>query len=189
MNVVNRILLILVALALVVAAGAVLLVTLGALDPEQLAPTAWLRDRLSPFTDLDDRNRAWTIGVCIAALLVGLVLLMLELKPSPREDWLTLVQDPLGRVTVRRDSIARLATRETTQVPGVMEGRAEVVTGKGQIRIRERLSIDRTASIPAVTQAVGERVRTAVEHYVGRPVTELRLDTQLEPLESGRRVR
>jgi hypothetical protein len=189
MNVVNRILLILLALAVVVAAIAVLLVTLGVLTPEQLAPTVWLRDRLLPFTDLDDRNRAWTIGVSIAALLVGLALLLLELKPPPRQDRLTLVEDALGRVTVRRDSIARLATREATQVPGVLEGRAEVTTRNGRLRIRERLSVDRTAPIPEVTQAVGERVRAAVEHAIGRPVTELRLDTQLEPLEPGRRVR
>ena len=190
MNVVNRILIILLALLMLVAGGAVLLVALDVVEPAQLAPTAWFQDRLDPFTGLESATQAWTVGVCIALLLLGLVLLFFELKPSDKERWMTLKEDGLGRITVARDAIAALVNREAMQVPGVMEGRAKVEEDKGRLRIWERVSVDPAAQLPELTQAVQKRIKETVEYHLGRPVADVRVDAQLEPLEhSGRRVR
>ena len=53
MNVFNRLLIILLDVAMLVVVSAVLLVALGVARPVDLAPTPWFTDRLVPFTQLD----------------------------------------------------------------------------------------------------------------------------------------
>jgi hypothetical protein len=193
-NVFNRLLIILLDLLLLVAAGAVLLVTLGVTAPERLAPTPWFVDRLVPFTQLDSTGWNWTVGVSLVLLLVGLLLLFFELRPGPREaPRIMLKQDGLGRVTVARDGIRHLVDREAGQVAGVMEVRSQVEEDAAGLRILCRLSVDPTRSMPEMIQELQERLKAAVEHHLGRPVAEVRVDAQVAPLVSdrgaGRRVR
>ncbi len=189
MNVFNRLLIILLDLLLLVAAGAVLLVTLGVTPPEQLAPTPWFVDRLVPFTQLDPTGWSWTVGVSIVLLLVGLLLLFLELRPGPREGpRIMLKQDGLGRVTVARDGVRHLVDREAGRVAGVMEVRSQVEEDAAGLRILCRLSVDPTRSMPEMTQELQERLKAAVEHHLGRPVAEVSVDAQVAPLVSDRRA-
>lgn len=189
MNVFNRLLIILLDLLLLVAAGAVLLVTLGVTPPEQLAPTPWFVDRLVPFTQLDPTGWSWTVGVSIVLLLVGLLLLFLELRPGPRQaPRIMLKQDGLGRVTVARDGVRHLVDREAGRVAGVMEVRSQVEEDAAGLRILCRLSVDPTRSMPEMTQELQERLKAAVEHHLGRPVAEVRVDAQVAPLVSDRRA-
>lgn len=189
MNVFNRLLIILLNLLLLVAAGAVLLTTLGGIRPEQLAPTPWFVDRLAPFTQLDPTSWSWAVGVSIAVLLVGLLLLFLELRPGPREaPRITLKQDGLGRVTVARAGVRDLVDREAGRVAGVMEVRSHVEEDPAGLRILCRLSVDPTGSVPEMTQELQERLKAVVEHHLGRPVAEVSVDAQVAPLVSDRRA-
>lgn len=189
MNVFNRLLLILLDLLLLVTAGAVLLTTLGVTQPKQLAPTPWFVDRLVPFTQLDPTSRNWAVGVSIVVFLVGLLLLFFELRPGPRQaPRIMLKQDGLGRVTMARDGVRELADREAGQVAGVMEVRSHVEEDAAGLRILCRLSVDPTRSVPEVTQELQERLKAAVEHHLGRPVAEVRVDAQVAPLVSDRRA-
>lgn len=189
MSIFNRLLIILLSLALLVAAGAILLVTLGIVEPAQLALTSWIEDRLEPFTTLSERDQIVTSAVCGGLLVIGLLLLLFELKPPGDDGRMTLTRDARGRVTVKRDGIAALADRETLQIPGVMESRARVDEDGKRVRIRERVSVERGAQVAATTEAIRERVKTAVEQHVGKPVADVRVDAQLEPLDRRRRVR
>lgn len=189
MNIFNRLLIILLDLLLVVAAGAVLLTTLGVTQPGQLAPTPWFVDRLVPFTHLDPTTWGWTVGVSIVLLLLGLLLLLFELRPGPREAPQIIVkQDGLGRVRVARDGVRELVDREAGLVAGVMEVSSRVEEQAAGLRILCRLSVDPTKSAPEVTQEVQERLKASVEHHLGRPVAEVRVDTQVAPLVSDRRA-
>jgi len=194
MTVFNRVLIILLDLLLLVATGAVLLVSLGLTQPGQLAPTAWFYDRLLGFTQLDSASWGWTVGVSGALFLLGLLLLVLELRPPPREEpQVLLKQDGLGRVTVTRDGVRELVSREAGRVAGVMEVRPQVEENSKGMRILCRTSVDPAASVPELTRELQERVKAAVEHHLGRRVTEVRVDAQLEPLggpgRQARRVR
>lgn len=189
MNLLNRLLLILLDLILLLVAVVVLLVTLGTYQPEQLALSGWVQDRLQPFGTLDSTTQAWSTGICIALIVLGLVLLFFELKPAHREPRMTLKQDELGRVTVARNGVVALLNREATRVPGVMEGHAQFDDKDGQLRIRERILVDPTAELPVVVETVRERIKESVEHHLGRPVTSVSVDAQLKPLQDGRRVR
>jgi hypothetical protein len=188
-SVFNRLLIILLDLLLLVAAGAVLLTTLGVTQPEQLAPTPWFVDRLAPLTQLDPTSWSWAVGVSIGLLLVGLLLLFLELRPGPREaPRITLKQDGLGRVRVARAGVRELVDREAGRVAGVMEVRSHVEEDPTGLRILCRLSVDPTGSVPEVTQELQERLKAVVEHHLGRPVAEVSVDAQVAPLVSDRRA-
>ena len=194
MNVFNRLLIVVLDLLLLIAAGAVLLTAVGVVKPQQLAPTPWLRDRLIPFTQLEPTSWNWTVGASIVLLLLGLLLLFFELRPGPREaPRITLKQDGLGRVTVARDGVRKLVDREAGQVAGVMEVRSRVEEDSEGLRILCRLSVDPTKSVPEVTQELQERAKMAVEHHLGRPVAAISVDAQVAPLapdrRPGRRVR
>jgi hypothetical protein len=179
----NRLLLVLLALGLVVAAGAVLLVALGLAPPAALAPAPWFADRLAPFAGLDPASWGWTVGVGLALGLLGLLVLVLELRPGPREEpRLTLKRDGLGTVTVTRSGVRQVVEREAGRVAGVVEARARVQEGDRGLRVDCRVAVDPAADLPAVTEAVQARVKAAVEHAVGRPVAEVRVDAQVEPL-------
>jgi Family of unknown function (DUF6286) len=186
----NRLLLILLALGLVVAAGAVLLVALVLAPPEALAPAPWFADRLAPFAGLDPVAWGWTVGVGLALLLLGLLLLVLELRPGPREEpRLTLKRDGLGTVTVTRSGVQKVVEREAGQVAGVMEVRAQLQDSGQGLHVLCRVAVDPAADIPALTEAVQARVKAAVEHAVGRPVAEVRVDAQVAPLGGAPRGR
>ena len=191
MTVFNRVLIILLDLLLLVATGAVLLVSLGLAQPDQLAPTVWFYDRLRGFTQLDLASWGWTVGVSGVLFLLGLLLLLFELRPPPREEpQVLLKQDGLGRITVSRDGVRELVSREAGRVAGVMEVRPQVEENRKGMRILCRTSVDPSASVPELTRELQERVKAAVEHHLGRRVAEVRVDAQLEPLGSpGRRAR
>jgi hypothetical protein len=188
-NVFNRLLIILLDLLMLLAAGAVLMTALGITRPEQLAPTPWFLDRLALFPELDPGSWSWAVGVSILLLLLGLLLLFLELRPEPHQPpRIILRQDGLGRVTVARDGVRELVDREATRVAGVMEVRSSIEEDAAGLRILCRLSADPTASVPAMTQELQERLKAVVEHHLGRPVAEVAVDTQVAPLVNGRRA-
>jgi hypothetical protein len=186
----NRLLIILLALGLLVAAGAVLLVALGLAPAEALAPAPWFADRLTPFAGLDADARAWTVGLGLGLALLGLLLLVLELRPGPREEpRLTLKRDGLGTVTVTRSGVQKVVEREAGRVGGVMEVRSRLEESERGLHVFCRVAVDPAADIPALTEELQARVKVAVEHAVGRPVAEVRVDAQVEPLGGAPRGR
>jgi uncharacterized alkaline shock family protein YloU len=190
MNALNRLLLILVALALLACAGSIILVTLAWLPLHDVAGIPWVSDRLTPFTHLSDTNEVKTLAICSGLLLVGLLLLVVEVVTLlPGEQPLTLKQDGLGRVTVDREVVRELANREAGQVPGVLRFTPQLQQNRNGLKIRGRLAVEPAANLVDVTQQVQERVKIMVERSLGQPVEDVRLDAHLAPLTSGHRVR
>jgi len=190
-TVLNRLLIILIALVLLVSASAVLLTTLGVAQPAQVAPAgSWFVDRLLPFTQLDPTLSGLTVGVTLALVLVALVLLFLELRVRPRAARrITLKEDALGRVTVALDGVRELVDREAGRVAGIRRARSEVEEEERGLRIACRISVVPESSIPDMTQELRERLKAAVEHHVGLPVTQVSVDAQVAPLVTNQRHR
>lgn len=82
MRVVNRVLSILVSLAVIVATVCILLVMLVGVAPASLSPTPWFDTQLTQFTGLS--GGAWDRAVAISAamLFLGLVLLFMDMMPE-----------------------------------------------------------------------------------------------------------
>jgi hypothetical protein len=156
--------------------------------PEHLAPTPWVRDGLQVLVQLDPAGRARTIIASVGTLLLAIVLAFLELRPARRDARLVVKQDALGRVTVAQDVVRELVRREAALTAGIMEVHPRLdVDNRGLgMRIRCRVSVDPTASLPELTEQFQERVKASIEHHLGRPVAEVSVNTQLAPLADRR---
>jgi hypothetical protein len=188
MNVFNRVLIILLALVLLVAASAALVTALHVTQPAQVAPSPWFADRLGPFTQLDPTNWGWAVGVCLGLIVVALVLLLFELRPQSRSAArITLKEDDNGRVTVPLDSVRALADWEAGHVAGVMRARSKVTEDANGLQILCRISVDPGSSVPDLTQELQERVKASVQHDVGLTVTQVSIDAQVTPAVTERR--
>jgi hypothetical protein len=182
MNLFNRALILLLSLLVLAGAAAVLLAVLGVAQPEHLAPTPWVRDRLQGLVELDLAGRARTIVASVVALLSAMVLAFLELRPARRDARLVLKEDALGRVTVAHGVVRELVRREAGRIPGVIEVHPRFDVDRRGLRILCRVSVDPTASLAELTQQLQERVKASLEYHLGRPVAEMSVDTELAPL-------
>jgi hypothetical protein len=180
----NRVLIIVLSLALLIAAGAVLLTALGVLQPVQVAPLGrWFVERLIPFTELETTLWNWTVVICLALMVVAVLLLILELGARSREGRrITLKNDSSGRVTVALDGLRELTEREAVQVTGVNRARARVAEDTNGLRIACNVSVDPAISVPDMTQELRERIKAAIEHHVGLPVKQVSVDANVAPL-------
>lgn len=192
MNAFNRLLIVLLLLAVAAASIVVLATGLGWLDPEQLQVGFWLQEGLGILSRPDRPERIPGLVAALLALVISVLLISFELRTwRSAEPPIVVKRGPLGRVTVARSGVRRLASSEATRVPGVVEAHT-AVRGKDRLRVVCRASVDPTADLPALTEQIQTRVKGALEHHIGRSVGEVRVHTQLDPLDrkrSGPRVR
>ncbi|MBV9578673.1 MAG: alkaline shock response membrane anchor protein AmaP [Chloroflexi bacterium] len=190
MGVFNRLLIILLALVVLVAAGAVLLTALGVIQPAQIAASSvWVADHLAPYSNLDPTRMGWTIGICVVLMVLAIVLLVLELRVRRGARRITLKEDELGTVTVALDGVRELVDREAGQVAGVKSAHSHVEQQPQGLRIECQVAVDPASSVPDLTRELRERLKTAVQHHVGMTVTEVSVDAQVAPLVVPRRRR
>jgi uncharacterized alkaline shock family protein YloU len=193
MNLLNRVLVIVGCLGGLVLAGMVLMFTHGITASDQFAPASWARDCLAPLTQPGAPAWGWTLGISLALLLTSLGMLLVELRPWHREPaWVTITQDGFGRVTIAGKALRALVKQEAGGVAGVIKVRPHLSEDATQaLRIRCLVAVDPEAHVPQLTQEIQARVKAAVEHHVGRPVAEVRVDAEtVRPGErrGGRRV-
>ena len=187
LNIFNRLIGILVAVLLVVG-GVLALLSASDVADAQAVGTPWLEEGLRRLAQPDLRTIA--IVASGVAILAGLLLLFMELLPPRREAaTMALKQDALGSVTVTRQGVRELVNREADQVDGVNEVDSQVTENRNGLRVFCRLSVSPTANVPELAEEVRQRVKTAVEHRLGKPVAEVAVQTQLAPMTRGRRVR
>ena len=186
MNAFNRILVILLDLVLIAGAVAVLLVTYGVLTPAQLVPGALAGTGVGPwlnsFASMPPNATLVTTVVAVVVILIGLVLLIAELRPKRQLRTLTIRQDGLGSVTVRLASVRDLIAHTAAQIPAVLQVQPEIATTSRGLQIRCRAALSPEASIPQVSSQLQTSIRQAVEQHLGMKVAEVAVQAQLEPL-------
>jgi uncharacterized alkaline shock family protein YloU len=176
MNTLNRTLVVLVDLIVLALLAIFILLTTGALAPEALVPSP-AATQLRQLLPTDPPARVAAIAASAALAFLGLVLLYYELRPAEaREHRVTLRNDAGGRVTVDMDGLDEMANREARALPGVRAARSHITDTGGALRVAERVLVDPGTSVPDIAHEVQARVKAVVEHTVGRPVSEVRID-------------
>lgn len=188
MNFFNRVLVLLLSLLALGAAGIVLLLAAGLLAPEQLAGAPAIRDLLAPLARPTEGGRGQTITIALAVILGSLLLIVLELMPGRQEKRLLLKQDDTGAVTVALDGVRELARMAAGRVEGVREARADLTEDARGLHVRLRVSVDPDLALPELAHRLQEQVKSAVEHHLGRPVADVHIESQATPLEARRRA-
>lgn len=162
--------------------SSILLITTGALDPQQWVPTPW-DQVLIPFTQLDTSHGLSVVGICLGVSIISVVFLLIELRPpSTKVPVLMVEKDHLGQITASISSIRDLVNREATNIQGVQEIRTQVHNSSKGIHLQCRLSVAPHANTSQLGQQIQERVKRAVEHFLGKPVLGINVQTQIAPL-------
>jgi hypothetical protein len=189
-NAFNRILLLVLgALALVAGVIALLLVT-QVIHPADVSPGGVLKDPWQGIANLSDGSAITAVIISILLALAGLAVIVIELLPGPREAPTYVVRkDGLGTVTVARKSVRQVVQYEAAQIAGVREVRPEVRNGADGIHIVAHASLTPDAVAPTVGEQLQISIKEAVQRHIGLPVAEVQVHTQVEALDTTRRVR
>jgi len=189
-NAFNRILLLVLgALALVAGVIALLLVT-QVIHPADVSPGGFFQGFWQRIANLSGSSAITAVIISILVALAGLALIVVELLPPPRESPVYVVRtDGLGTVTVTRKSVRQVAQYEAAQIAGVREVRPEVRNGADGIHIIAHASLAPDTVAPEVGEHLQVNIKEAVQRHLGLPVAEVQVHTQVEALDTTRRVR
>lgn len=186
MNIFNRIVVILLDLVLVAGAILILLITFGVVAAHQMLPSGtaeigvgqWLASfaAMPPSTTL-----ITTLGAALVIVL-GLILLVCELRPAPQDTMIRIRDDGLGRVTMRRESVRDLIRYTTAQLADVLQVDPRIDIGPQGLNIACRTSLTPDAHISHVSAELQSRIKQTVEQHLGMKVANVSVQAQLEPL-------
>jgi hypothetical protein len=186
MNVFNRIVVILLAAVLFIGAVLILLITFGAVTPQQILPAGTantvLGQWIESFARMQPNATLLTTVIAVLVILVSLWILYLELRPKPQPDVIRIREDGLGTVTVRTESVHDLILHTASTMPDVLQVHSRIARGPDGVNIHCRTSLTPEANVPQVTTELQERIKQAVERYLGMNVANVAVDAQLEPL-------
>ena len=185
MSVLNRIIAIIVALAILAGAVYVILVTVGAVSVDAV-PTDWFDDPLGRAEETSGGTQAAIVALSVVVALLMLVLLFFELNPPRRENTLLISSTEEGTVRVNRDSVELLADKTAVGARGVRDASCRVGKRQLGLAIRCRASLALGSSIPDVTSEIQGTVKEAIEHFSGLAVEQVNVKAKYEKAEAGR---
>jgi len=189
-NVFNRILLLVLGALALVAGVIALLLLIPVIHPVDVSPGGLLQDFWRGIATLSGASAIIAVVVSILVALAGLALIVVELLPGPREAPTYVVRkDGLGTVTVARKSVRQVVQYEAAQIAGVREVRPEVRNGADGIHIIAHASLAPDTVAPEIGEQLQVNIKEAVQRHLGLPVAEVQVHTQVEALDTTRRVR
>jgi hypothetical protein len=174
MNVFNRVVVSLIALALL-AGGVVMLLTItGALGPEQVLRGP-LSDQLTSIAATEGASWWTNIGIAIGLVVVGLVLLWLELiRPlTSRPKMVLLSHEAEGSAFIALNSIRDLAERTMQQHPNVRQAQCRIRQTSRGLRVGSTVMLDTGSDVPRISAEIRNSVKEELERLVGLPVTDV----------------
>jgi len=186
MNIFNRIVVILLDLVLLAGAVLVLLITFGVVTAQQVLPGGTVETPLgqwvASFAKMPPSTMVVaTLGAGLVVVL-GLVLLVAELRQAPRDTAIRIRDDGLGRVTMRRESVRDLIRYTTALLPDVLQVDPRIDIGQQGLTIVCRTALTPDAHILQVSAELQSRIKQTVEQHLGMKVANVTVQAQLEPL-------
>lgn len=182
MNLFNRLLATLVALASV-AVGILILLTLAKTVAPAALPLPVLRQQLAGIAGHTGAALWQDVGIAAALIIVGLLVLALEARSLTRRTarGMTLVSsEPAGIVRMSIDSISQLAQRTAQANREVRSIRCQVRAGRSGLTISCMASLRMGADVPAVSSDVQRNIREVVERLTGLSVIDVPVRVRYE---------
>jgi hypothetical protein len=190
MNVFNRIIVILFCLIAMAFSIIVFLLVGGVIRPTQVSPNGFLSGLWSFYSQLSPSYATIAAIGFALLLLVALGIVILEfVNLRRRAEHFVVREDTLGKVTVARSSVRKLVGYEAKKIPGVIETRQVVDKGRNGLRVQVRALLFPEVKAPDVGHVLQEKVQQAIQRHMGIDVTEVHVETQLDPFEKPRRRR
>jgi hypothetical protein len=189
MNIFNRIVMLLLSLALLAFGGTVFVLLTGLVVPGN----DFLRSLLALYTAWRSvallRGATTNVAALVALglAIIGLVVLILELLPMGRlfrrreGKQYVVRQGAVGQVTLGSAMVHDFVQHVAETVPGVVRAEPTVKDGEGGLHISTRASLAWDADAPAVGQMLQDRIKESVQSQLGLPVAEVSVTAQAAP--------
>ena len=182
MNVLNRGIAILLALAIMAGAVIVILVASGAVEPADL-PEGLFGPQMEDISDASSGSKAIIIAVSAAVLLAMLGFLFLELRSKGGQRRLLISSGEEGAATITERSVAELAENLSGGMREVKHIKCRIVVEKAGLVIKCRASVAMGTNLPELCKELQSDVKARVEEFTGLPVTSVTVDTKYERAE------
>lgn len=174
MNVFNRVVVSLIALALLAGGVVMLLAITGALGPGQVLRGS-LSNQLTSIAATEGGGWWTNIGIAIGLVVVGLVLLWLELiwPLTAKPKMVLLSHEAEGSAFIALHSIRDLAERTVQQHPNVRQAQCRIRQTSSGLRVRSTVMLDRGSDVPRISAEIRNSVKEELERLIGLPVTDV----------------
>ncbi len=197
MNIVNRIIVLVLSLIAFIFTATAALLLGGLLRPEVFGRLGVLLGLALFLARLRGVDFTGAIVATSVLAVVSLLLVVLEILPLFRvrfgrrqPETYVIQQDDLGQVTVDRKSVRDLVQYEAAAIPGVIKVRPpEVREGPGGLSIYTRTSLAPTAEATTIGKKLQEQIQSSVQQRMGLSVAQVRVATEIEPLNGTRQAR
>lgn len=185
MSVLNRVIVILVALLVLAGAVITLLVATGAAAADVL-PYGWFESSLQRAADASGGNVAAIIAVGVVIALGMIALLFLEVVPMRRRVPLLIRSAQEGVVAIDQQSVCLLAEKTAASAHNVRAVACSVRQRANGLLISCRPSVALGTSIPEVSAELQGKIKEAVEQFTGLAVAEVDVKAKYEKIEAKR---
>jgi hypothetical protein len=174
MNVFNRVVVSLIALALLAGGVVILLTITGALGPGQVLRGP-LSDQLASIAATEGASWWTNMGVAIGLVVVGLVLLWLELiwPLTAKPKMVLLSHEAEGSAFIALNSIRELAERTVQQHTNVRHARCRIRQTSSGLRVGSTVILNPGSDVPRISAEIRNSVKEELERLVGLPVTDV----------------
>jgi uncharacterized alkaline shock family protein YloU len=175
MDAFNRLLVVLLALAVLAAAVAIFLVAADISKPSAVAPDGWLQDQLREIDQLGGDRKAASIASAVAGAVVAVILLILQALPVIRVERLVVADIDGKDFGIYRESIESLIERAGVEIEGVTAVRSALRQTPEGLQINCLAMLEPTAKMPEVGADLQTKVKDVVESMAGVTVAEVRM--------------
>ena len=180
MNTFNRVAFIVILLVFIGLALALLLFPIQSLG--------FATDNLATLQDnllVDNTAFLWYVLAVVLFLLLCLVLLYLEIRPS-RKRTVLIRTEREGKVRIGVDSVAQSLGNRIDELPGVRDVRPQVISRGPDARVVVDLRTSPTVNVPEVTNGIIELVHQILEDQLGVRIRgDVEVNVAHEPFPRG----
>jgi hypothetical protein len=182
-NAFNRLVALVLFLALIAASAVILLVATQAVEPSTLAPSGWFDEQFQKLAYLKGSDETIaTVGPAAVIALAG-ILFVLEMFPPQRSAGSKSIRlrDANGNhITMPTESIAMMADDAAMRVPGVMRSASTVRSDDSGAIIRSDVSLRDDVNVVKTSAALNDQIKSTVQERGGIKVGGLQLQLRVE---------
>jgi len=171
----NRVVVILMALAIMGAAIVTILITAGTLGLGNL-PDAWLEPQIQWLADASGGMRVLVVAVSVIVAMLMLTVVLRELAFSRREAHFVVSTQQEGATTVTRESVRSLAEHVGGGIRGVHDVQCVVGEEDNGLTIACRAWVAMGASLPEVSSQLRSDIKRVAEEVTGLSVNSIDVD-------------
>lgn len=183
MDVLNRVVMVIAALAVLAGAVITTLVAVEVADPDVLF-SGWFESQLEEVADASGGEVAGIIAVSITIALGMMVLLIFELIPMRKPALFMLSSTEQGIATIEKDSVRELAENTALSFRNVRDASCRVAKNAADLMVIScRTSLALGTNMTEMTAELQSKIKGTVEELTGLTVLQVNVKSKYE---SGR---